>query len=379
MAPVESMALFGRAVNAAVGKHVNTSVQTADYWCQGLCIAGMTICYFLRLYTRLFILRGFHREDWLCTAAYILGTAYSVIALLMGKYGGGLHLHDVPKENLTAFKKTVYVTLVMYGPTAYLTKVCLLWIMARVFSPFRKAVIFIYIFMGVMLAYYIPSVIVKVRICLPINSFWDSDVKGSCLNENAIITADAVISSVSDLIILIVPLPLTMSLQMAKKKKLRVVALMGAGGMAVLASVIRLVLIVLTSQSADTTMAFMRINMLGNAEIAIGVICTCLPAVSALLKYVAHEYSSGKDTDYKLSTMQTGNTKSVNRHQMKRTSVRIKESDEDVLVSHAQGDPRIETSINGEREGFGNHNQNVFQGGIGVTRTIEVSSSVDAP
>ncbi|KAJ6171931.1 hypothetical protein N7470_000998 [Penicillium chermesinum] len=358
MAPVESMALFGRAVNAAVGKHVNTSVQTADYWCQGLCIAGMTICYFLRLYTRLFILRGFHREDWLCTAAYILGTAYSVIALLMGKHGGGLHLHDVPKENLTAFKKTVYVTLVMYGPTAYLTKVCLLWIMAWVFSPFRKAVIFIYIFMGVMLAYYIPSVIVKVRICLPINSFWDSDVKGSCLNENAIITADAVISS---------------------KKKLRVVALMGAGGMAVLASVIRLVLIVLTSQSADTTMAFMRINMLGNAEIAIGVICTCLPAVSALLKYVAHEYSSGKDTDYKLSTMQTGNTKSVNRHQMKRTSVRIKESDEDVLVSHAQGDPRIETSINGEREGFGNHNQNVFQGGIGVTRTIEVSSSVDAP
>lgn len=151
----------------------------------------------------------------------------------------------------------------MYGPTAYLTKVCLLGIMARVFSPFRKAVIFIYVLMGVMLAYYIPAVIVKVRICMPINSFWDPDVKGTCLNENAIITADAVISSVSDLVILLLPLPLTMSLQMNKKKKMRVVGLMGAGGLAVLASVIRLILIILTSQSKDSTMAFMRINMLG--------------------------------------------------------------------------------------------------------------------
>lgn len=151
----------------------------------------------------------------------------------------------------------------MYGPTAYLTKVCLLGIMARVFSPFRKAVIFIYVFMGIMLAYYIPSVIVKARICYPVSSFWDPNVKGTCLDQTAIITADAVISTVSDLIILIVPLPLTMSLQMAKKKKMRVVALMGAGGLAVLASVIRLILIILTSESKDTTMAFMRINMLG--------------------------------------------------------------------------------------------------------------------
>lgn len=155
--------------------------------------------------------------------------------------------------------------MVMYGPTAYLTKVLLLWIMARVFSPFRKAVHFIYGFMALMLAYYIPAVIVKVRICNPISRFWDTNVDGTCLDETSIILADAVVSCVSDLIILILPLPLTMSLQMSRKKKMRVIAILGAGGLAVASSIIRLILIILTGQSKDATLAFMRINMLGYA------------------------------------------------------------------------------------------------------------------
>lgn len=159
--------------------------------------------------------------------------------------------------------QTIYATMVMYGPTAYITKFCLLWIMTRVFSPFRKCVIFIRIFMGLMLAYYIPAVIVKVRLCSPIATFWNKEIDGSCLDENAIIMADAVVSVVSDLIILILPLPLTLTLQMSTKRKMRVMGILGAGGLAVAASIIRLALIVVTGQSKDLSLAFMRINMLG--------------------------------------------------------------------------------------------------------------------
>lgn len=159
--------------------------------------------------------------------------------------------------------QTVYVTMVMYGPTAYLTKVCLLWIMTRVFSPFKKCVYFIYFFMAIMLAYYIPAVIVKIRICNPIARFWNRDIHGTCLDETAIILADSIISVVSDLIILLLPLPLTLSLQMPMKRKMRVMSILGAGGLAVASSIIRLALIVLTGSSKDATLAFMRINMLG--------------------------------------------------------------------------------------------------------------------
>ena len=153
--------------------------------------------------------------------------------------------------------------MVMYGPTAYITKFCLLWIMTRVFSPFRKAVIFINVFMGVMLAYYIPAVIVKIRLCNPISKFWNDDIEGSCMDQNAIIMADAIISVSSDLIVLLLPLPLTISLQMPTKKKMRVIAILGAGGLAVASSIIRLVMTVVNAGSKDTTLAFMRVNMLG--------------------------------------------------------------------------------------------------------------------
>lgn len=153
--------------------------------------------------------------------------------------------------------------MVMYGPTAFLTKVSLLWIMTRVFKPYRKAVIFIYLFVVFMLAYYIPAVIVKIRICSPIKKFWIPSTDGTCLDEAAIIMADAVISVVSDLIVLTLPLPLTMKLQMPFRKKMRVMAILGAGGLAVVSSIVRLVLIVLTGSSPDGTYSFMRINMFG--------------------------------------------------------------------------------------------------------------------
>jgi hypothetical protein len=154
--------------------------------------------------------------------------------------------------------------MVMYGPTAFLTKISILWIMIRVFNPYRKAIYFIYALLGIMVAYYIPAVIVKIRLCSPISRFWmGPSVGGSCLNEGSIILADAVISVISDLTILLLPLPLTLRLQMPMRKKLKVMAILGAGGLAVACSIIRLDFIVKFGNSPDATYAFMRINMFG--------------------------------------------------------------------------------------------------------------------
>lgn len=111
-----------------------------------------------------------------------------------------------------------------------------------------------------------------------------------------------------------------------------------------------------------------------NAEVAIGVICTCLPALSALIIRMYTEYSSNKvESNYKMSTMrdQTGIERS--RQQM---SVMQTESDEDVLMYNAQGNPKIETVIRGDSAGRDESPSMVF-GGIGVTKTVNVSTSVE--
>ncbi|KAF7125904.1 hypothetical protein CNMCM5793_002263 [Aspergillus hiratsukae] len=267
--------------------------------------------------------------------------------------------------------------MVMYGPTAFLTKVSLLWIMTRVFSPYRKAVLFIYVFLVIMLLYYIPAVIVKIRICNPIARFWDESINGDCLDQSAIIMADAVVSVVSDMIILILPLPLTLSLQMPMRKKLRVMGILGAGGLACASSVVRLILILKTGQSKDGTYSFMRINMFGNAEIAIGVICACLPALSALLSKVLNEYSSNKATHtstHELSkvTKQSRTDRRHSRvggHQM---SYFDTASDQEILMHNAQGEPKIETSIRGDTTS----QRLVPSEAMGIIKTVDVSTSV---
>ncbi|KAJ5209023.1 hypothetical protein N7449_003402, partial [Penicillium cf. viridicatum] len=374
---MHSMSLLERGSGDA---SIDRSVQQWNYACQSLCIIGMTCFFGLRVYTRMFILSGFGKEDWTYTVAWVgllcrkRATEANRISRIVPRC---LLLNHCPPHGLLwrRFTLTIYVTMVMYGPTAYLTKVYLLWIMTRVFSPFRKCVIFIRIFMGVMLAYYIPAVIVKIRICSPIAKFWDQRIDGTCLDQTSIILADSVVSVVSDMIVLILPLPLTLTLQISTKRKMRVMAILGAGGLAVAASIIRLALIVITGQSKDVSRAFMRINMLGNAEVSIGIICTCLPSLSTLIIRIYHEYSSNNATlesDYKMSTMQNQGTMDRSKNQM---SVRATaDSDEDVLMYNAQGNPKIETIIHGNSE-QGGQPKLTFDG-IGVTRSVNVSTSV---
>lgn len=341
---------------------IDRSVQTWNYVCQSLCIFGMSVFFGIRLYTRLFIVRGFGKEDWACSIAWFLGVCYSVIAIIMGYFGGGLHYFDVPVEDHVPFEKTVYVTMVMYGPTAYVTKVCLLWVLTRVFSPVRDVVIFIYIFIGIMLAYYIPVLIVKIRICSPIARFWNANIDGTCLDQKSIILADAVVSVASDFVILILPLILTMHLQMSTKKKIRVAAVLGAGGLAVLASIIRLVLIIVTGQSKDITLAFMRINMLGNAEVSIGVICTCLPALLTFVRHIDHEYQSSRATR-------------TSERRMK-VETRNAEPAEDTWMYNTHGNSTIRTTIQGDT------NAPEVSGGLPpdsacITRTVDILTHVE--
>lgn len=154
--------------------------------------------------------------------------------------------------------------MVLYGPTAFLTKVSILLILTRVFTPYNKMIVFIYVFFGILLAYYIPAIIIKIRICMPISHFWLEDAsEGSCLDRSAIILADAIMSVISDLIILVLPMILTHSLQMSFKKRLRIICILGAGGFACASSIARLVLIVQTAGSEDQTYSFMRVNLWG--------------------------------------------------------------------------------------------------------------------
>lgn len=102
----------------------------------------------------------------------------------------------------------MYADTVAYGPTAWFTKSTLLLIYVRIFYLYKKTHIFIYTFIAGMLCYYLPVMIIKINICRPIAGQWDPDIDAVCIDQAALFHADTVMSALTDLVVLILPIPL---------------------------------------------------------------------------------------------------------------------------------------------------------------------------
>lgn len=197
---------------------------------------------------------------FLISLAFLFGL--QVLTLSVSSYGGGYHIWDVSTEMLEKFLQTGYATTVIYAPMTLAIKLSLLTLIARIFSPYKKRIQGIYALGGLLVVYYIVSLILKIRICWPIAAYWKGD-QSKCLNQSAVITADSIISTVTDAIILVMPLPLTWSLQLPARKKIRVGGMLAVGGLATAFSGWRLNLILTNGKSKDTTILFVQIVLSG--------------------------------------------------------------------------------------------------------------------
>ncbi|TDZ24843.1 hypothetical protein Cob_v002506 [Colletotrichum orbiculare MAFF 240422] len=225
-------------------------LHTINLISQILSIVSVSIFMFLRTYVKARVVPPFQPDDWVAVVAWVLSVAYSATALVMHYYGGGYHVWEISKANLIGFKKTVIGT---YAIIIFMT------------------------------GYYVPVLAIKSVICRPVAGFWDPDVQADCFNQRAIFVADTAVSAVTDLAVLCLPIPVAITLRMSWSKRLKVLAMLSAGGVATAASIVRMILVVGLQKSEDEPVDFIRFNLLGTAEVSIGMICACLPAVNILI------------------------------------------------------------------------------------------------
>ncbi|KAF6835504.1 integral membrane protein [Colletotrichum musicola] len=263
-------------------------LHTINLVSQILSIVSVSVFMIIRTYVKVVISPPLQNDDWIAIVAWILSMAYSATALVMHRYGGGFHVYEITKANLIGFKKLtsslgLYADTLVYGPNSYFTKLALLLIVTRVFRTYRKTVLGTYAVIIFMTGYYLPVLVIKTLICRPVSGFWDPDVKADCFNQRAIFVADTAVSAVTDLAVLCLPIPVAVTLRMSWSKRLKVIAMLSAGGIATAASIVRMILVVQLQKSEDEPVDFIRFNLLGTAEVSIGMICACLPAVNILI------------------------------------------------------------------------------------------------
>ncbi|KAJ5033435.1 uncharacterized protein L3040_008551 [Drepanopeziza brunnea f. sp. 'multigermtubi'] len=274
-------------------------LRTATVVATVLAISLLAPLMIARAWIRGFVVGVWAKEDWTCIFAWIFTTAYCVTGFLMTKHGGGVPQSQVSASELITFKKLLYVDTIIYCPSAFFTKITLLLIFTRAFAHFRKTVISIYVLIGVLACYYLPVLFLKLRLCTPIEGLWDTSVDAVCWDKQRVFFVDAVVSCVTDGVVLILPVPLVWSLNVPLVKKLRIAALLGAGGIATIASVFRALLVFSPEVPENITVDFVQMTLLGIVEVFTALICACLPTLNLLFT----RYTLGKQSCSHASSM----------------------------------------------------------------------------
>ena len=123
------------------------------------------------------------------------------------------------------------ITQILYGPFVMLAKASILLLLARIFAPSHKGFIYVtvHVLIWLNLLFYGAITMVKVIQCIPRARIWDTSVPGTCIDLTAVLKTTGVFNTVSDFLILVLPICEVWKLQMEIRQKLCVSAAFGIG------------------------------------------------------------------------------------------------------------------------------------------------------
>ncbi|KAJ0107424.1 hypothetical protein J7T55_009389 [Diaporthe amygdali] len=205
--------------------------------------------------------------------------------------GAGYHAWDVTTQQYGVILKWLYITSVLYCPAAYFIKATLLLLTARVFAIYERLAKAIKWFVTALALTYIPIQFIKMFICVPVESFWNHNIQPTrCLSQAKAFIFDLSLAILTDSIILIIPIVLIWHLAMPLTQRLKIAAILGAGGIALGITTYRMYLLSSYLVTDDVTSAFVYLDITVISELTIGFICASVPSCNVLLGHIKALY-----------------------------------------------------------------------------------------
>ncbi|KAK7433834.1 hypothetical protein Landi51_13775 [Colletotrichum acutatum] len=186
----------------------------------------------------------------------------SVVGRLIarGKYGPGLSLDDyaivVALVLVAATAGMVIASSFVFCTAVLTTKISILLFYRRVFMgnvlSFRLS-----IWTGAFLvgSYPVYFMITMGLYCSPLSHYWTQfkGTTGTCINVGRFFFILAIINLITDVILLLIPVPEILRLHMKKDKKIAVCGILGLGGFVCIASAVRVHYLKVFSTATDVT------------------------------------------------------------------------------------------------------------------------------
>ncbi|KAL8931271.1 MAG: hypothetical protein Q9211_007094, partial [Gyalolechia sp. 1 TL-2023] len=267
-----------------------------------------TTAVFLRLYARRISASKLGADDYIILLALILTYGLDINSYFSIKAGTGSHLITLTLDQITSFIKTYLASQILFGCSITATKLSILFFYHRLF-PSRTFFIVSLIIGLASILWWVGLMLTAFLQCRPLAYNWDRSIpNGHCVNGNVIGYAITSVNIVTDLVVLVLPIPWLWGMNMAVPKRMAVVGLFVLGSLYVLfilsflftlwslpptprsvciAGIVRIPLLAELKPS-DITWTSVHVGLWISVECNIGILSACLPILRPLFTTKYH-------------------------------------------------------------------------------------------
>ena len=198
-----------------------------------------------------------------------------------------VHLWELylPDANLAVL--LISVCSVLYIPLMALAKFSLLLFYRRL-SPERWFKWMLWTTMIFVIGYSAALFFALIFACTPLQRNWDITItSGSCANKGGMYLATAGLNAATDVLLLVIPLPMVLQLHVPLSQKIGLVAMFSVGSLTLVTSLVRLSLLPPMISAVDATWAIAKPAIWICVEANLVIICGCLPIMRLFFRHVA--------------------------------------------------------------------------------------------
>ncbi|CAG8087563.1 unnamed protein product [Penicillium salamii] len=267
----------------------------------GVCLS-LTVLMVITVCLRLFVRAQVGRlaaADYVMVMSMIFAIIYSALCISQSRYGLGLPIKLRPDADYKTYSKINYAGRPFYqiGIGGFKASLCLSY--HRLISGTSKRVYrnIIWVVIAISSTGHVAGALVLIFNCTPVRRGWNMHVPGTCLPVGETFYGLAIFTIICDVVIIVLPIPLLLSLNIKPAQKAGVVCLFLLGLFTTICSILRLTQIQRVAfGDGNSTM----LVLWGTIEFNVGNIVTCAPYLAPLLKGWVRglNSSSGKTKKY---------------------------------------------------------------------------------
>lgn len=144
----------------------------------------------------------------------------------------GIHIWDIPKKGTfdPKFSKVLnYIVVMLYNPELALVKSSVLFFLLRLGGHKLGLRRTIQVLNWSNIALMIAVLFASIFTCVPVYKYWDRDAPGVCNNEPMQYLITSGLTVLTDILVLAIPIYIVVGLQIAKKLKIILIAILCSG------------------------------------------------------------------------------------------------------------------------------------------------------